>query len=105
MIIKSVLGNINDENMSLYGVMERTYKYISSLQVYDDSPYLYPLYGSSEFSQALCRMASVYGTIFIVNECLKFVFSEKDSKLIVEVTDTSKMFLTLRGKREIYSVQ
>jgi len=98
MIIRSVLGNIKEENLSLLEVMKKTYKFISSLQVYDDSPYLYPLYGSSEFNQALCRMASVYGAIFIVNECLKFNLFEKEGKFIMEINDTSILLTNQRGE-------
>lgn len=90
MIIRSVLGNLKDDNILLLDVMKKTFKFISSLQVYDDSPYLYPLYGSSEFNQALCRMASVYGAIFIVNESLKFSLSENDGRFKLEINDTSK---------------
>lgn len=65
-------------------------KYIRSLQVYDDSPYLYPLYGASEFTQALSRMASVFGGIFIVNECLSFQLSENQGTFSLRVFDSSK---------------
>lgn len=73
-IIKNVLGNCTQElgNMTLDQLTSNIYKYLSSLQVYDDSPLLYPIYGSSEISQALCRVSSVFGTTFIVNDSLEF---------------------------------
>jgi RAB protein geranylgeranyltransferase component A len=99
-LIKIILANINpnDENdYCLDFVIERIYKYLTSLQIYDDSPLIYSIYGSSEYSQALSRVACVYGTIFIVNENLKFsinknvdyLLDKQEKKFVVYIEDFS----------------
>lgn len=96
-IVKYVVGNFNfndlnfvstdnsESNRSLLHLINMIYKYLTSLEVYDSSPYLYPLYGSGEFSQALCRNASVFGAIYIINNKLKiFVKRNTITKLSPE---------------------
>lgn len=74
-IIKNIMGNLdpnyNDENISLDHLCVNVYKYLNSLSVYGQTPFIIPLYGSSEFSQAMSRMSSVFGTVYIVNDCLE----------------------------------
>ncbi|KAI3640459.1 hypothetical protein MIR68_001337 [Amoeboaphelidium protococcarum] len=41
-------------------------KYVMSIGKYGKSPFLYPLYGISEISQAYCRVSAVHGTTFIL---------------------------------------
>jgi RAB protein geranylgeranyltransferase component A len=96
-LIKIILANINpndENNYSLDYIIERIYKYLISLQVYDDSPLIYSIYGSSEFSQALSRVACVFGTIFIVNENLTF-----------EIKKNIDHFLDKNEKRFVIHVQ
>jgi len=83
-IIKVVLANANPNNNSytLEYLIDNVYKYISSLQIYDNSPFLMPIYGSSEFSQSICRMSSISSTIYIVNKDLTLEISENIDKLI-----------------------
>jgi Rab GDP dissociation inhibitor len=85
-IIKFVLANLDPNlpigKMSMDELIGKIYKYLISLQVYDDSPFLYPLYGSSEFSQALSRVSAVYGTIFIVNDPISCIVEENKEKFI-----------------------
>lgn len=99
-LIKIILANIDSNDGHDYKldyIIERIYKYLISLQVYDDSPLIYSIYGSSEFSQALSRVACVYGTIFIVNENLKFeinknidhLLDKNEKRFVVHVNDLS----------------
>ena len=83
-IIKVVLANANPNNNSytLEYLIDNVYKYLSSLQIYDNSPFLMPMYGSSEFSQSICRMSSISSTIYIVNKDLTLEISENIDKLI-----------------------
>jgi len=101
--LKIILANIdpNDENdYKLEFVLQRIYKHLSSLQIYDDCPLIYPNYGSSEFSQSLSRVSSVNGGIFIVNESLKIelrknvenLIDDTVKKFVVIVEDFSKFF-------------
>lgn len=102
-LIKIILANINSNDETDYNLdyfTQRIYKYLVSLQVYDDSPLLYPIYGSSEFSQALSRVSCVNGTIFIVNENLKmkisinvdYILDKTEKKFVISVEDLSKNF-------------
>lgn len=102
-LIKIILANLNsndDTDYDLNYLIERIYKYLISLQVYDDSPLIYSLYGSSEFSQALSRVSCVFGTIFIVNENLKFyikknidhIVDKNEKKFVVIIEDLSKIY-------------
>lgn len=93
LIIKYVLGcfsmnsdsNINDKKNSnnkndisntVRGLVNNVHKYMSSVNVFSKSPFLYPIYGSSEFSQAMCRMGSIFGAIFIINNSMKISISK-----------------------------
>jgi Rab GDP dissociation inhibitor len=100
-IIKYVLANVDPnyhKKLSLDELITRVHTYLVSLQVYDNTPFLYPIYGSSEFNQALCRLSSVFGTIFIVNENLtvkvyinkEHLLNNEGKKYIVNVYDKSK---------------
>jgi RAB protein geranylgeranyltransferase component A len=102
--LKIILANIdpNDENdYKLELVLQRIYKHLSSLQIYDDCPLIYPNYGSSEFSQSLSRVSSVNGGIFIVNENLnieirknvEFLLDDSVKKFVVIVDDSSTILL------------
>ena len=76
---------------------DKIYKFLLSVQIYDDTPFLYPIYGSSEYSQAMCRLCAVYGGIFLVNECFKAkiyynteALINKEAKIFaIEVEDTN----------------
>lgn len=107
-IIKYVLADLNpnaedEEEYTIEELVERIYKYLSSIQVFDDSPFLYPTYGSSEFSQALCRVASVYNAIFIVNDSLEvhlfenveYKINPEMSRYIVKIIDYCIWFFLL----------
>jgi RAB protein geranylgeranyltransferase component A len=99
-IIKNIMGNFDtncEENYSLDYLCENVYKYLNSLSVYGNTPFIIPLYGSSEFSQAMSRMSSVYGTVYIVNDCLEvecgvnneYYVDSSNSYFIVKIFDKS----------------
>ena len=84
---------------------DKIYKFLLSVQIYDDTPFLYPIYGSSEYSQAMCRLCAVYGGIFLVNECFKAkiyynteALINKEAKIFaieVEDTDNKETFVVM----------
>jgi RAB protein geranylgeranyltransferase component A len=45
--------------------------YIASVDKYGSTPYLYPLYGCSEMPQAFCRLAAVYGAVYVLRRTAK----------------------------------
>ena len=84
---------------------DKIYKFLLSIQIYDDTPFLYPIYGSSEYSQAMCRLCAVYGGIYLVNECFKAkiyynteALLNKEAKIFaieVEDTDNKETFVVM----------
>jgi RAB protein geranylgeranyltransferase component A len=100
-IINIVLGNLDpnlETRITLDKLTHEIYKYLNSLLIYDVTPFIYPLYGSSEFSQALCRMSSVFQTIFIVNDALiinvyfnnEHLVDSNSKKYLIKIYDSSK---------------
>lgn len=61
------------EVMSTHKAVERimvifTQKYANSLNLYkENTSMLYPLFGSADVPQAFCRLAAVYGSVYILN--------------------------------------
>ncbi|KAL1110268.1 hypothetical protein AAG570_008345 [Ranatra chinensis] len=47
--------------------VQRAQIFLSSLGRFGNSPFLWPLYGSSELLQAYCRMCAIYGGIYYLN--------------------------------------
>ena len=55
-------------------------KYTESQGVYGDTPFLFPLYGLSEITQAYSRLAAVHGGIFILcRRAVSLVLDEANS--------------------------
>jgi len=49
---------------------QRIAKYLRSIAIYGDSPFMMANYGSSEYAQAFSRIGSLFGNVYIVNETL-----------------------------------
>jgi Rab GDP dissociation inhibitor len=49
-----------------YDLVMRCKLYIDSLSMYEQSPYVYPLYGSGELPQAFSRLCAVYGGTYML---------------------------------------
>ncbi len=85
----------NTKDMTVNEMCNQIYKFLISVQIYDNTPFLYPQYGSSEFSQAMSRLSSVYGSIFLVKEALKAninynkenLINKETKKFAIEITD------------------
>ena len=86
-------------NMTVDEMCNKIYKFLISLQIYDNTPFLIPQYGSSEFTQAMSRLSAVNGSIFLVNESLScninynkdYKKDDKDSKKYsIEICDSEK---------------
>ena len=100
-MILLILANqtLNTQNMTVDQMCEQIYKFLISVQIYDNTPFLTPQYGSSEFTQAMSRLSAVHGSIFLINDLLscnvnynkEFNKDDKDSKkFLVEMNDTEK---------------
>ena len=100
-LIKFVLSNFSvgledsNKNYTIDDMLRKITKYLSSVNVYSKNPFLYPIYGSSEFSQALCRISSIYQGIFIINEAItiklvKNNINNIDSKYFLYINDIEK---------------
>ena len=64
----------------------RVAKYLRSIGYNGDSPFTMCNYGSSEYSQALSRIGSLFGNVYIVNDDVEIqdVFREEDKIKTVE---------------------
>lgn len=71
LILANTDPNCQSTLMTVDELITKIHKFLLSLQIYGNTPFLYPSYGSSEFTQALCRLGAVYGAIFLVNEAFK----------------------------------
>lgn len=97
LILGDIDPNANCDLITVDDLITKIYKFLLSVQIYDNTPYLYPQYGSSEFSQAFCRQSSVYGTIFLVNDLLKIKIvpnyendlNKDKKKYLLNITDES----------------
>ena len=89
--------NLNNIDMTVDQMCDQIYKFLISVQIYDNTPFLIPQYGSSEFTQAMSRLSAVHGSIFLINDLLKFDIKyntekkeEKNGKYLAEITDGEK---------------
>ena len=89
--------NLNNIEMTVDQMCDKIYKFLISVQIYDNTPFLVPQYGSSEFTQAMSRLSAVNGSIFLINDLLecniKYNKEKKDEKngnFIIEITDGEK---------------
>ena len=89
--------NINNKEMSVDQMCDKIYKFLISVQIYDNTPFLIPQYGSSEFTQAMSRLSAVNGSIFLINDLLecdiKYNKEKKDENsgnFLIEVKDGEK---------------
>ena len=89
--------NLKNKDMTVDQMCDQIYKFLISVQIYDNTPFLIPQYGSSEFTQAMSRLSAVHGSIFLINDLLKFDIKynkekteEKNGKYLAEVLDGEK---------------
>ncbi len=63
--------NLNDDYLDMDPriTYEKIRKYVLSITYYEksESPFIYPIYGLSELCQALARVSSTYGGVFMLN--------------------------------------
>lgn len=60
-----------------YELVMRCKLYIDSLSMYEQSPYVYPLYGSGELPQAFSRLCAVYGGTYMLQTPVHKVFTSE----------------------------
>ena len=95
-MILLILANQNFDTlkMTVKEMTDNIYKFLMSVQIYGNTPLLYPIYGSSEFSQAMSRLSSVYGGIYVVNEKLKFKINI-NKEYLLNKTNNSKFCIEI----------
>ena len=91
--------NLNTLNMTVDQMCDQIYKFLISVQIYENTPFLIPQYGSSEFTQAMSRLSAVHGSTFLINDLLSCSINynkdyNKDDKntrrFKIEVIDSEK---------------
>lgn len=87
-ILLYALGMLNEESsieMRSSQFFERMTKYMRSIGLYGDSPFMMCNYGSSEYSQAFSRIGSLYRNVYIVNEELHYNSVKVEDDLIKQI--------------------
>lgn len=91
--IKSIIFNVlccenkRDVKLNVNELIQSILKYMNSVNVFSKSPFLYPLYGGSEFSQSMCRLGSIYGGVYIINPNLKINLNKICDSYYLNVDD------------------
>ena len=100
-MILLILANqtINNQDMTVDQMCDQIYKFLISVQIYDNTPFLTPQYGSSEFTQAMSRLSAVHGSIFLINDLLESKINynkeynkedKNSAKFLAEMNDVEK---------------
>lgn len=80
-----MLDSDKDLTITTRDGLQRIRYYISSLERYGPSPFLYPMYGSSELAQAYCRVSAVYGSTFVLRRGISQVHLQKQENGVEQV--------------------
>ena len=67
-ILLYAIGMLGHSECTSLDFFLRVSKYLRSIGYYGDSPFMMCNYGSSEYSQALSRIGSLFGNVYIVND-------------------------------------
>ncbi|KAJ6649626.1 Rab proteins geranylgeranyltransferase component A [Pseudolycoriella hygida] len=63
--------------------LEKTNKFLSSLNRYGNTPFLYPMYGCGEIPQCFCRLCAVFGGVYCLKRSITEIFFRNDNDQIV----------------------
>jgi RAB protein geranylgeranyltransferase component A len=72
--------------------------YMRSIQVYDDSPILLPMYGPSEYPQAFSRLSAVFGSVCIVSNEYKITGISMNNQDLQRIQMTIRIILYIADK-------
>jgi len=62
--------------------------YLNSLNRFGKTAFIYPLYGSSEISQAFCRVGAIYNGIYVLRRgCSDLYFNDKNIAVGIKCTE------------------
>lgn len=67
-----------DQNTPCLEGVKKAKKFLSCLGYYGNSPFLWPLYGSSELLQGFCRQCAVFNGIYCLNRQVEAIAVEGD---------------------------
>ncbi|KAI6648838.1 Rab proteins geranylgeranyltransferase component A 1-like isoform X2 [Oopsacas minuta] len=71
-LIKSSIAQVEDDSLTEVA-LERSKFYLQSIGRYSNSPYLWPVYGIGELPQAFCRMAAVFGGLYMLRKEIRYL--------------------------------
>lgn len=58
--------------------LDSLYRHINASGRYGQTSFLMPIYGTSEFTQAFCRLSAVWGGVFVLRDTVDCVFVTKE---------------------------
>ena len=74
----------------------RMFKFVKSLGVHSNLPFLYTIYGTGDIPQAFARIAAVFGTTYIINEEVKIEKIVKNDRIF-------QVFCDIAGENKFFS--
>ena len=74
------------ENTSAKHGVNEMMNYVMAVGKYGPSPYIYPMYGVSEFVQAFCRYAAVNGALYMLRQSVVDIATDESTRRIKAVT-------------------
>jgi len=92
-----MLDSDQDTSISTRDGLLRIRHYVLSLDRYGPSPFLYPMYGSSELSQAYCRVSAVYGSTFVLRRGVSQIYMSSSSADASSSSSSSASTVQVQG--------
>ena len=83
---------------------QRVQEFITSLNVYGATPFLYPIYGGGDVLQSFCRINNVYaGITMLQTQVVSVIVRKKDSSVIAMEVVNESIHTVIRCRNVIAS--
>ena len=78
------------ETTSVVDGLSLTRNFLKSCNIYGPTPFLWSMYGSAEFPQAFCRLAAVYGAVYVLRSCPVATITDKNGNCLAVGVNSDK---------------
>ena len=79
-------------------------EFISSLNIYGTTPFLYPIYGGGDVLQSFCRINNVYaGITMLQTQVLRVLYRKEDQQILALEVANESLHTVIRCKHVIAS--
>ena len=84
--------------------IQRVQEFISSLNIYGTTPFLYPIYGGGDVLQSFCRINNVYaGITMLQTQVLRVLSRKRDQQIVALEIVNERVHTIIRCKQVIAS--